>query len=72
MSQPKLTKTINDYREILSEEIDNVRNDKCTPAKINAITNAVGKVLSTVKLEMEYAKLSGKKPNILMLKANDE
>ena len=72
MSQAKVSKTINDYREILSEEIDKVRNDVTTPAKINAITNAVGKVLSTVKLEMEYAKLSGTKPNILMLKQSKE
>ena len=51
-------------RNILSEEIDKLREGKTTAANVNAVTNATGKILSTVKLEMEYAKLLGKNPHI--------
>jgi len=60
-------KTINDLRSILLEEIENLRSGKTSPAAINAITNATGKVISTLKLEMDYAKMTGIKPNVLML-----
>jgi hypothetical protein len=52
---------MNDIREVLSAEIENLRNDKTTPANLNAITNATGKILATVKLELEYAKMTNKK-----------
>lgn len=64
----KLPKTINDLRLILSEEIANLRSGKSSPAVVNAVTNATGKILSSVKLEMEYLKLLGAKPNIPFIK----
>ena len=67
MSEPIKIKNINDLRKILSEEIDKLRNGDTTPANINAITNATGKIFSSIKLEMEYAKLLGEKPNILYI-----
>lgn len=33
-------------------------------AEVNAIVNATGKILATVKMEIEYNKLIGKTPNI--------
>ena len=51
-------------RQILSEEIEKLRKGETTPATINAITNATGKILSSVKLEIEYHKLLGMKPDI--------
>ena len=66
------TKTINDLRTILSEEIDKVRNGSTTAANVNAITNATGKILSSVKLELEYAKLSGKTPNITFIQLEEK
>lgn len=57
-------KTLNDLRQILSEEIDKIREGKTSAANVNAITNATGKILSSVKLEMEYVKLLGKVPRI--------
>ena len=59
-------------RSILAEEIVKLRNDKTTPAAINAITNAAGKIFSSVKLEMEYAKAIGKKPQINFIKLPKE
>ena len=62
------TKTINDLRIILSEEIEKLRNGETSAANVNAVTNATGKILSTVKLEMEYIKLTGGLPDIPFLK----
>ena len=61
--QPKV-KSLNDLRTILSDEIDKIRSGTTTPANVNAITNASGKIMSSIKLELEYAKLSGKTPKI--------
>lgn len=63
-----MLKDINELRTILCEEIDNLRSGNTTPANVNAITNATGKILSSVKLEMEYAKLTGKKPEVSFIK----
>ena len=58
------TKTIKDLREILLDEIDKLRAGKTTPANVNAVTNATGKVFTSVKLQMEYQKMIGLKPDI--------
>jgi hypothetical protein len=64
---------INELRTILSDEIRKVRDGSTTAANVNAVTNATGKILSTVKLQMEYCKLTGKNPelDLLMLEAPD-
>lgn len=51
---------LNDIRNLLSEEIGRLQAGTTTAAGLNAITNATGKILSTVKLEMEFYKLTGK------------
>jgi len=63
---------INTLREILAEEIDKLRKGKTTPANVNAVTNATGKILSTVKLEIEYSKLLGKTPRIDFIKIDGD
>ena len=60
--------TIDDLRNILSEEIDNLRAGKSTAATVNAIVNASGKIMSSIKLELEYTKLCGGTPMIPMMK----
>jgi hypothetical protein len=55
-------KNMNDIRAMLCEEIQKLRDNKTTAANVNAITNATGKILSTVKLELEYAKITNKTP----------
>lgn len=59
---------IDDIREILADEIINLRKGKTTAAKVNAVTNATGKILQTVKLEMEYCKMVGENPDINFVK----
>lgn len=56
--------TVNDLRSILADEIKKIRDGTTTAANVNAITNATGKILSTIKLEIEYNKLLGKTPFI--------
>ena len=65
-------KTINDLRVILAEEINKIRNGTTTAANVNAITNATGKILSTVKMEIEYNKLLGKTPLIPFIESADQ
>jgi len=62
-------RTVNDMRSILSEEIIKLRKGETTAASVNAIVNATGKILSTVKLEIEYNRLVGKMPDISFIPA---
>jgi hypothetical protein len=64
--------TLSDLRAILSEEIDKVRSGRATAASVNAITNASGKILSSIKLELDYHKMIGKTPNIPALLSSAE
>ena len=64
-------KTMNELREMLGEEIDSIRAKKTTPGAVNAVCNATGKFLSTIKLEMEFAKMIGKQPSASFLKLMD-
>ncbi|MEE8323610.1 MAG: hypothetical protein V3R57_08310 [Candidatus Bathyarchaeia archaeon] len=57
-----------DLRQILAEEIHKVRNEQTTAASVNAIVNASGKILVTVKMELDYAKLLGITPKIDFIK----
>ena len=55
---------INDLRAILSDEINRIRSGETTAANVNAIVNASGKILGSIKTEIEYNKLLGKVPEI--------
>ena len=55
-------KNMNDIRTVLSEEVQRLREGKTTAANVNAVTNAIGKIIVTVKLELEMAKQCGAKP----------
>ena len=61
--------TVNDLRKILAEEISKVRSGDTTAANVNAIVNASGKILTTIKMEIDYAELSGKPLTISWLDA---
>jgi len=55
---------IQELRGILVEEMEKLRNDETTPARANAVNNTAGTILRSVKLEMEYARIIGLKPEI--------
>ena len=63
---------IDSLRGILAEEIQKLRDGHTNAANVNAVTNATGKILSTVKLEMEYCKLLGKTPDIDFIKISEK
>ncbi len=62
-----MIKNIDGLRTVLAEEIDNLRSGNTTAANVNAVTNASGKILSSIKLEMEFCKLTGRTPQSLFL-----
>jgi len=53
-------------------EIQKIREGKTTAANVNAIVNASGKILTTIKMEIEYNKLIGKTPNIGFINAPEQ
>lgn len=55
-------KSMNDIRELLAEQIDSLREEKTTAGTVNAMCNATGKFLATIKLEMEFARMIGRQP----------
>ena len=55
---------IKGLRNSLLEEISKLKEGSTTPANVNAVTNASGKIISTVRLQLEYGKMTGKTPEI--------
>jgi hypothetical protein len=60
-------RTINGIRNMLTDEMVKVIDGTSTPANLNALVNASGKLFSSIKLEIEYNKAVGKTPYIPML-----
>ena len=52
--------TLSGLRGILLDEIRRIREGETTAANANAVTNATGKILSTLVLQMKYAQVTGK------------
>ena len=59
---------VKDLRSVLVDQINKLRRGDATPAQTNAVTNATGKIISTLRMEIEYAALVKKTPNIDFLK----
>jgi hypothetical protein len=59
--EPKKELSMQSIQETLWDEIHNLKNGETTAANVQAITNASGKILSTVALQMKYAQLTGSK-----------
>ena len=54
-------KTMQDYRDILGEEIESLRNKKISPVRMKAVVYAVNQYIKSIKAELEYQKLMGTK-----------
>jgi hypothetical protein len=59
--------TAGDLLDVLSENIQRLRDGEATPAVANAIVNSSGAMLRIVKLQMDYAKMTGRTPEIPLL-----
>jgi uncharacterized ParB-like nuclease family protein len=53
-----------ELREVLTSQINLLKAGKADPKQVNAIVNAAGKVIASVRLEMEYARMIGVLPSI--------
>ena len=58
-----------DVLEITMENIERLRDGDRTPAVANAVVNNVSAMLRLSKLQMDYAKMTGDKPNIPLLRS---
>lgn len=64
MAQPK---NIEELRDQLLAAFDWVKADPRRSGQVKEMSNAAGKIISTVKLQMEYAFLKGEEPAIEFL-----
>lgn len=55
---------IHELRASLSRTLEKVSNGELTPAAANAAANVSGKVLATIKMELDFSKASGYTPSI--------
>jgi hypothetical protein len=55
---------MSEIRDILCEEIDRVRSGRAKVAEVNTIIKATQVLLGSVKMELDYAKTLGKKPDM--------
>lgn len=60
----KTVKNLNQLRDALAEELRKVASGEINASSANAVANIAGKIISSVKLEMEYHKLSGVQSSI--------
>lgn len=54
----------NDIRKVITEEIELVRAGKSTASRANAISNLIGKLIASVKLDIEYYKNFQERENL--------
>jgi len=59
---------VEELRNYLANELERVSSGQTTPAAANASANLAGKILSSVKMELEYNKMVGSTPKIGFLK----
>lgn len=64
---PKVTPNIAEIQATLWDQVQNLRSGKTTPASANAVTNAIGKMFTGVKMQMEYYRQTGQTPEIALL-----
>jgi hypothetical protein len=64
--------TAADLLQVNGETIQRLRSGDMTPANANAIVNATSAMLRIVKMQMDYARLTGTTPNIPMLVTSAE
>lgn len=63
-------KTMNDLRVILAEEIEKLRAGKTDAKTVSAISSTAARIMSSIRMELDYAKSRKETPNIPMLQAN--
>lgn len=59
--------SITEVQSTLWGQVLGLREGKTTPANANAVSNAIGKMFTGVKIQMEYYRLTGQTPHIPFL-----
>lgn len=59
----EVTNNVN-LREYLARALHKLENGESSPAIANAAANLCGKVISSVRTDIEYYKLTGQVPNV--------
>ncbi len=59
-----------DLLDVLGENIQRLRDGEASPAVANAIVNSAAGMMRIVRLQMDYAKMTGKTPDIPLLLTN--
>jgi hypothetical protein len=59
---------VDDLRNFLSNQLERVSTGEITAATANASANLAGKIISSVKIELDYNRLVGATPSIGFLK----
>ena len=67
MAKSQKPVTAADLLDVMGENIQRLRDGDATPAVANAIVNSSAAMLRIVKLQMEYAKMTGTTPEIPLL-----
>lgn len=62
-------KDISDLRNILAEELVKLREGNATAKDVNAIANVASKLLHSVRLEMDYCKMTRAVPHIQFIQS---
>lgn len=57
-------KNLFDLRSELIKVFDNLSNNSLELAKAKEFNNAAGKIISTIRCQLEYSKLRNEQPNI--------
>lgn len=61
-------KNVEDLRKEAIENLEAIKDGQIKPAHASEINNSIGKIVNSLKVELEYAKLRGEKPEIPFLK----
>lgn len=64
-------KTAQDLMDTLGENIRRLVDGEVQPAAANAVVNSTAAYLRIVKMQMDYAKQTGRTPNIPLLLTSD-
>ncbi len=62
-----IPKDITELRDQLLEQFELLKNDPRRMLQTRELTNAAGKVVATIKCQLEYALLKGEEPDIPFL-----
>ena len=65
-------KNITELRDELAAVFAGLKNGTLEPKQAVEMNNAAGKIINTVKVQLEYADMRGEEPNIPFMNTGDD